>query len=237
MATVFEVFGPIAMFRRPYTTTSSVSYPVPTPTALAGLISAIIGLSNGSEERASSANYWQHLKGTQVAVRLLAPLKWRTKSINFWNVKNPAKSPHIQVKHQFISNPRYRIYVHGGIEEQLRKQLINNSFVYTPFLGVSYALAEVKYMGDCSLEPVRVEEPVDVVTVIPFIDELEIDVEKSLEVFRERIPFCLSEDRELLKTLPIIYQTNPERRLRLLKWGDLSVTRCGEDMVAWFPAW
>lgn len=237
MATVFEVTGSIAMFRRPYTTTSSVSYPVPTPTALAGLISAIIGISNGGNERAGSAIYWKHLKGTQLAIRLLAPLKWRTESINLWNVKNAAKSPHIQVKHQFINHPHYRIYVHGGVEEQLRNQLINKSFIYTPFLGVSYALAEVKYKGEYSLETVNPNDTVDVATVMPLTDGLEIDVEKSQEVFRERIPFSLSEDRELLITLPIIYQTNPERRLRLLKWGDLDVTRCGEDMVAWFPAW
>lgn len=237
MATVFEVFGPIAMFRRPYTTTSSVSYPIPTPTALAGLIAAIVGFPNGGDEKAGAAIYWQLLKGTQVAVRLLTPLKWRTETVNFWNVKNAVKSPHIQVKHQFINKPHYRIYVQGGVEEELHKHLIQETFVYTPYLGIAYALAEVRYCGKYVWEPVPSKEIVDVATVIPYIDELEIDVVNSQDVFRERIPYCLSEERALLKTLPILYQTDPQKRLRLVKWGNLDVTRCGEDLVAWFPSW
>ncbi|MGB4656082.1 MAG: CRISPR-associated protein Cas5, partial [Bacillota bacterium] len=46
--TVFEASGPIAMFRKPYTTTSSVSFAFPPPTAIAGMIAAIIGIPNGS---------------------------------------------------------------------------------------------------------------------------------------------------------------------------------------------
>jgi CRISPR-associated protein Cas5h len=237
MATVFEAFGPIAMFRRPYTTTSSVSYPIPTPTALAGLIAAIVGFSNGGAENAGSANYWKLLQGTQLAIRLLAPLKWRTETVNYWNVKNAVKSPHIQVKHQFIHKPHYRIYVHGGVEEELYNHLINETFVYTPYLGVAYALAEVRYCGRYAWEPVNSDETVNVATVIPFIDELEIDVVNSQEVFRERIPYRLSEERALLKTLPILYQTDPQKRLRLVKWGNFNVTRCGEDVVTWFPSW
>lgn len=236
MATVFEVSAEIAMFRRPYTTTSSVSYPLPTPTAVAGLIAAIVGLSNGCEERSILAQYWRSLQGTRVAVRILAPLRWRWETINFWNVKNPAKSPHIQVKHQFISRPCYRLYVHGGIEGELKKHLLQGTFVYTPYLGVAYAVADIRYCGHYSWEPVASEQ-VDVSTVVPYTGELEIDILNSREVFRERIPYRLSEERLLIETLPVLYQTNPERNLRLLKREGLDVTRCGDDMVAWFPEW
>lgn len=236
MATVFEVSAEIAMFRRPYTTTSSVSYPLPTPTAVAGLISAITGLANGSEEQGSAALYWTQLKGTRFGMRLLTPLKWRWETINFWNVKNPAKSPHIQVKHQFISRPRYRFYVHGGIEDALNKQLVNGSFVYTPYLGVAYAIADIHYCGQCSWNPV-LEEQVGVSTVVPFSDDMVVDVPSSGEVFREKIPYRLSEERSLVQTITILYQTSPDKKLQLVKRSGLDVTRCGEDLVAWFPEW
>ena len=38
MAVVFEVSGRMAMFRKPYTTTSSISFAFPPPSAIAGLI-------------------------------------------------------------------------------------------------------------------------------------------------------------------------------------------------------
>lgn len=41
---VFDVWGDYAHFRRFYTTTSPLSFPIPPRTALCGLIGAIIGL-------------------------------------------------------------------------------------------------------------------------------------------------------------------------------------------------
>lgn len=236
MATVFEASAAIAMFRRPYTTTSSVSYPLPTPTAVAGLIAAITGLSSGCEKRGFSAQYWQQLRGTRIAIQMLAPLKWHTETINFWNVKNPAKSPHIQVKHQFISRPRYRFYVHGSLEEELKRHLTQGTFVYTPYLGVAYAVADLRYCGHYPWKQITLEE-VAVSTVVPYIGNLELDVVKSGGAFRERIPYRLTQDRALVETLPIFYQTDPDKKLQLIKWGELDVTRCGEDIVAWFPEW
>lgn len=55
LPTVFEVSGRMAMFRKPYTTTSSVSYPFPPPTALAGMIAAILGYDNGASEKGWNA--------------------------------------------------------------------------------------------------------------------------------------------------------------------------------------
>lgn len=120
MATVFEVHGPIAMFRKPYTTTSAVSFAFPPPTAVAGMIAAIVGIGNGSELDATNADYWSYMKGTRVSVRIASRISWRKHSVNFSNTKDPQKNPRIQVKHQFVGLPRYRIYVSGGLEERLR---------------------------------------------------------------------------------------------------------------------
>lgn len=147
MAVAFDISAPIAMFRRPYTTTSSVSFPLPPPTAVAGLIGAIIGLSNGSYEKAFYAKYWDEMKGTKIALSIINPISWFSTTINFWNLKEPQKSPHIRVKHQFVRQPKYRIYVHGGVEEKLRQHLENGTFIYTPFLGTAYAIADIEYLG------------------------------------------------------------------------------------------
>lgn len=235
MATVFEASAAIAMFRRPYTTTSSVSYPLPTPTAVAGLIAAITGISNGSDEQGYLAKYWEVLQNTRIAIGLLEKLKWHSETINFWNVKNPAQSPHIQVKHQFISRPRYRFYVHGGIEEDLRKHLVQRTFVYTPYLGVAYAVADIQYCGHYPWEPVLA--PIDVSTIVPSLDGLQINVLNSGGAFRERVPYRLQKDRSLIETMPVLYQTNPDKKLRIIRQGELDVTRCGDDIVAWFPKW
>lgn len=241
MAVMFDCSSDMALFRKPYTTTSSVSFAFPPPSAIAGLISAIIGLDNGASGNASRADYWGELVGTRVAVALLRQTRWLRAAVNFWNVKNPQSTPHIQVKHQFVSSPRYRVYVSGGIEARLRGHLERGSFIYTPCLGVAYALAQIDYIGFCDPRPVE-EGEVRVDTVIPWTEEgMELNLAESGGVFSERVPFRLTAERALAESIKVVYSADVKRPLCVRKRGELHVTRCAargvEDIVAWFPEW
>lgn len=63
MAVIFDCSSDIAMFRKPYTTTSSVSFAFLPPTAAAGLICAIIGEDNESADDGCNAAYWRRMAG------------------------------------------------------------------------------------------------------------------------------------------------------------------------------
>jgi len=226
------------MFRRPYTTTSSVSFPLPPPTAIAGLLAGIVGLDNGSHEEAFASRYWEQMKGTQIALSILKPIAWHTGSVNFWNLKEPQKNPHIRVKHQFIKNPKYRIYVRGGLETKLYSHLEAGTFVYTPCLGTAYALAGLEFMGhfnDLSVTDRRVY----VSTVLPLPSEhsIKIDITASKGIFREKLPFKLDDQRALCESITTLYSSSPEIRICLTAWEGLDVTSCGDECIAWFPAW
>jgi len=238
MAVAFEITAPIAMFRRPYTTTSSVSFCVPPPTAVAGLLGAIIGLNNGSGEMAYSAKYWDEIKGTKIALSIITPVTWYSTTINFWNLKEPQKSPHIRVKHQFIRQPRYRIYVHGGLEERLRYHLERGSFIYTPCLGTAYSIAEIEYLGHFTLQPVY-EKKIALISVLPLLENknITIDISATKSVFRDTLPFRLSDERQLLKTINTIYTPSVNDKLYLASWEGLDVTFYRDECIAWFPAW
>ena len=238
MAVIFDCSSSMAMFRKPYTTTSSVSFSFPPPTAIAGLIAAIIGIDNGSAVNAANAGYWRELAGTKVAVSIRKPTKWLRAALNFWNIKNPQSTPHIQVKHQFVAFPEYRIYVKGGVESVLRERLENNHFVYTPYLGVAYALAQLEYVGFCEDVPVGKEE-VLVDSVIPWMEGMELDIAASGGVFKEIVPLKFTEERALCKSTTVVYSDS--NKLVLRKRGAADVTRCVargvEDIAAWFPEW
>jgi len=235
LPTVFEISGRMAMFRKPYTTTSSVSYPFPPPTALAGMIAAILGYDNGASEKGWNAFFWRKMKGTQVALRIMNSVSWRSETINFWNVKEPQKNPHIQVKHQFLRDPRCRIYVRGSLERELDSILSRGHFIYTPYLGVAHALCDVKYLGnfeeeDCAL-------PAEVNTVIPFQGDVKVDIAASGGIFRELVPFSMDEARTLKRSMVVLFQLSPGRKIVIEEKGDVEIAKCGEDVVAWFPAW
>ena len=243
MAVVFDCSSSMAMFRKPYTTTSSVSFAFPPPSAVAGMIAAITGLDNGADKDGVSANYWDELAGTRVAISILNPTRWLRCAINFWNVKQPQSTPHIQVKHQFVASPKYRIYVEGGIEKRLRGYLEKGSFVYTPYLGVAYAIAQIDYIGSFGAQPVEGNGEISVSSLLPWPGEntIKLDIAATGGVFSELVPFQMTKARALEKSIKVVYPAQAGSPVRVKERGDLDVSRyklqVGDTIVAWFPEW
>ena len=237
MALVFDVTGPMAMFRKSYTTTSSVSFPFPPPTAIAGLLAAIVGYGNNAANDGFSAAYWRKMKGTRIGLAVLKKGVPSSHAINFSNTKDPQKNPRVQIKHQFVFSPEYQVYVSGAIESELRDHLVNGTFVYTPYLGVAYALAEIRFVGAFAEEPLDTAGPVQVDTVIPWKEGMTVDVLQSGGAFKERMPFRMNEERGLEEPIDVLYAASPDKPLLLVEKGEIHVSGCAEDTVAWFPFW
>ncbi|HHV17215.1 MAG TPA: type I-B CRISPR-associated protein Cas5 [Gelria sp.] len=238
---VFDVEGDMALFRKPYTTTSMVSYPFPPPTAIAGLIGAIVGINHGAAEDAKNAYFWEHLQDLQIGLSLQHPIRWIKTAVNLMKFKtaNADMTEHIQVKHQLLKKPRYRIYVRGGsIYPDLKQRLEREEFIYTPCLGPAYALAEMSYQGEYAAEAANEQQGFD--TVVPAYEGLELDVVRSGAVFSERVPAQMSTRRRLLNTV-LVYYTQPESQktkpLYLRQSGVLESSLVNGEKVAWFNAW
>ncbi|WP_334139712.1 type I-B CRISPR-associated protein Cas5b [Thermovirga lienii] len=237
MPVVFDVSGDIAMFRRPYTTTSSISYAFPPPSAIAGMIGAILGISKGPSNDLCRARYWRHMTGTQVTLKVINPIRWETSTINLLNTKTKRLDSHIQVLHQFVSNPKYRIFVKGPLEERLHDALSKGECYYTPYLGVAYALCELEYIGRFNEEQVSENEEIRVTTAIPFRQDLNVDVRGSDAFAMETVPFRLDEERTPLQYISVLFSVRFNKGIVLKEKGELEIAKCGEDVVAWFPAW
>lgn len=240
MVLVFDIRADQAMFRKPYTTTSMVSFPFPPPTVVSGLLGAIVGYDHGSSQGALRADYWKLFKGTRIALRLNNPVSWYSTTVNLIKFKTPNgdMSEHIQVKHQFLKRPSYRIYVEGGeVHDQLKKHLEREEFIFTPFLGVAYALADISYVGE--FEEYQVDDgSIFLDSVLPWYGDLLIDVGRSGPIHSEVVPFRLDELRRQKETINVIYPGSRDRnRICLRNRGDVKVTLVGQERVAWFEPW
>ncbi len=104
---VFEVWGDWAHFRKIYTTSSPLSYSIPPRTAIAGLISAIIGNDKNQ--------YYDCFTKDQawIAVRIINPIKKFRIGLNLINTKTAKMFAQIkertQVRQEIVKHPRYRI--------------------------------------------------------------------------------------------------------------------------------
>ncbi|MEM3334056.1 MAG: CRISPR-associated protein Cas5, partial [Thermoplasmata archaeon] len=105
---VFDIWGDYAHFRKIETTTSPLTYFIPTRTALSGIISAILGLERDS--------YYELFfpENAQLAVRVLKSLKKVRININLiktdegfylWDIRNNPRSP---TPFEFVKDPNYR---------------------------------------------------------------------------------------------------------------------------------
>lgn len=240
MVLVFDVSAELAMFRKPYTTTSLISFPFPPPTAVAGLVGAIVGFDHGAARGSWRADFWRHLSGTQIALGFKKAPSLVTTAVNMIKFKSPSgdMSEHIQAKHQLLKKPAYRIYLRGGaVYPELKKRLAKGEFVYTPYLGAAWALADVVYGGEFAEEEITGENTW-VNTVVPLAGGVKVDVLRSGAVHRELVPFRLDEERRLKETINVVYQDfQNEGCLWLKEKGKLPVSQVGTERVAWFAPW
>lgn len=239
MATAFEIKGPIALYRKPYTTTSTVSFPIPTPTAVAGLIAAILGIRNNSDRTSAAAAYWQEMVGTRIAIQRLNRTAWISAALNFWNTKNPQNNIHNQILHQFVRDPHYRIFVDGALADRLANQLAAGSYHFTPNLGAGYALAEIRFLG--SFEPKRQQtaDPVEVLSAIPLTPayEQQIDYLATQGLMKDTFPFQLDVSRQVLKTITLLYPASPRRGIHIKPWSGMDYFDYERVAIVWLPAW
>jgi CRISPR-associated protein Cas5h len=249
VALVFDVSAEVAMFRKAYTTTSQVSFPFPPPTAVAGLLAAIVGLDHNAAQGSKNAAFWPAFEGTRVAIGIKNPLRWFSTTVNLLKYKSPNGNldEHIQSKHQLVKNPCYRIYVSGGqLCNDLRKRLERQEFIFTPYLGVAYALADIAYLGE--YDEAAVDQPeIWVDTVVPLYAGVQLDIAKCGGIHRELVPFRLDSQRELKETVAVVYADSKETglakgsaaagRLWLSSKGRLDVSQVGTERVSWFERW
>lgn len=235
----FMVRAPLAMFRKWWTTTSSISYDFPPPTAIAGLISAILGFPKGENNK---ANYWNEMKGGQVAI-VIESFRRLNMGINLINTKKDKKYfvEHSQVMHQFVRDVSYIIFYKGPKEEQLYKYLENSWSKYTPYLGVAYALTQLTLLGIGREEEVR-DYYVD--SVFPLTEDEDIpsiDVIGSSGVFSERMDYVMDESRRRRGVINVIYAKGPiyfkEKVFLSRLWMEGEVSEKKEYYVKWFPRW
>jgi len=139
---VFDVAAEYAHYRRPYAITTALTFPLPTRTALCGLIGAITGLAKN--EGLDDLTDGKAL----IAVRLLTPVRFGHVSLNLIDTKDnrtfrpKAENPHTIMRYEVIREPRYRVFfAHADLVPILYDLLRQGQSTYTPCCGLAWMIA------------------------------------------------------------------------------------------------
>jgi len=234
---VFDVWGDYAHYRRFYTTTSPLTFPIPTRTALCGLIGAIIGLDNKENRYLDSFS----LDYAYIGIKLdeKHPLK---KVIIAQNLIDTKKSKGVgmnlianrtQIRFELIKNPKYRIYFYHrdeNIYNKLRDYLGSHLSVYTPCLGLSENIANFKYVGEFSAKEKIETGIVQISTILPkenISDNEGIVFKENKEYFSIKIPIEMNTDRVVTKYGDVIFERNGQHIETKLKESYFEVNLDG----------
>ena len=128
----FDIWGDYGYFRRGYTSTSTITYPFPSRTTIAGLISGIVGLEKDS--------YHDFFNENNSKIGLISDIK---------------TNPRVQVQAEFLKDVKYRIYVSlddNNLMEELYSNLSEHKSVFTPCLGISECIANFELAYDDMLD-------------------------------------------------------------------------------------
>lgn len=221
---IFDLTGAFAMFREFYTNSSSLSYPFPPRTTIAGLIAGLLGYERDSYSEDLG------LGRCNIAVSVRVPVRRVMQTVNYvmtegsvWtrhaggfdgSGDNPLPTP-VEWVFPALGEPRlrYRVFVHHSdpvFAERLSGTLRDGSHVYPPYLGMSECLGEVEHVATLENWELLVKDSeVSLSTVVPSEAIAGSPrLEAGMQIIKERTAFALGANRRLLSIGDVIYERN-----------------------------
>lgn len=211
----FDVWGDLAHFRKYYTTSSPLTFSLPPPPTIAGMLGAIYGADKAQNE------YLRLFmnENCKLGVQILHPIKKVRMGINLSetkgrNIYRPASTPLVrtQIRTEFIHSPRYRIFFAHQAEnvyQKIRTSIENHQTHFTLSLGLSELIANFKFVGEFDFENTTSQEFVDIATPIlakNLISPDSIEIQGGKVYFRERIPVFMTLERLVTNYDDVIFE-------------------------------
>lgn len=156
---VFDITGEYGHFRKYNTTTSPLSYSIPTRTAIAGMLGAILGM-----EREFRDGMYRHgvepvqeffsKEKSDIAVQVIKPVKKENIALNLINTKTSfydlTRAGRTQIEFELLRDVHFRIYLAMENKEkfeELSERIKNKRHHFSPYLGLAQFTATIDFVG------------------------------------------------------------------------------------------
>lgn len=212
-AVALDISGAWGLFRKPYAPMSPVSFPLPPPTALMGLVGAVCGYEK--HEYHELIGWREFLAG----VRLCEPVRTYQAAINLLNTRDkldrlwrPNKDSHrIQIPFEFLVEPSYRVWLTGMSSRacgDLVDRLSGPGPVYTPVLGLANCMADVRLVSVGALKDLGAGPLQALRCAVPLGDGVSIEYDSTRPYERLRVPGTMAPTREVSRYPEIVVATD-----------------------------
>ncbi len=206
----FDVWGDYAHFKKFHTTASPLTFSMPPPTAVAGMIGAILGMKPGEYQKL--VNEYMRL-----AIGIRSKIRKTRMGINWIDTKKAKMlnriSGRTQIMVEYLREPRFRIYAlvsRSDLHYRLREMLVEHKSHYTIYLGISECIAGFTYVGEFDVvstgsgfSEVNSSIPIGILTE----DFGSVKFESDRRYARERMPVRMRSDRVVELYEDIVIET------------------------------
>ncbi len=228
---VFDVWGDYAYFRRGYTTTSTISYPFPSRTTIAGFVAGLLGFPRDSYYTLFNE------ENSRIGLKIVNPIKKTRLNLNYVNTKENMLLSEIkttgkrtQVPAEFLKDVKYRLYISledNEIMDQLYELLREHKSIFTPYLGITECLCNFKLIGN-GIYSVNETcgENVSIDSVLVKRD-VNICIEKDKKYGVVKSPGFMNDDRSVKSFIEYFYESNAKPILV----DSCTYYKIGEDNV------
>jgi len=220
---VFDIWSSYGYFRRPYTTTTSLTFNFPPRSAVEGIIGAILGLP--------SRDLSSKLAESKIGIGILnvvhkIPFSTMHTHSDFWREMRAyldakpitkKKTYHTRINMELLVDPKYRIYFDDPtLSNELTSMLKNHHTVFTPYLGTSSMIANFNYVGSFDYVQQK-KNVVEISSVVPYSGRMpNILIEKDkIYAVEQNMPGRLNEERELMSSYSAIYGPNGQATIKV----------------------
>lgn len=229
---VFDIWSNYAYFRKPYTTTTALTYSFIPRSTIEGLVCAILGIDR--------YDIYNKLIDSKIGLRILSEVKKIPFSTihthsDFWITMG--KDFRTRINLELLVNPKYRIYFSDNkYNSELETKLKNHQTVYTPYLGTSTMIANFEYINTFYLYTHKSNVKfIEISSIVPYINKIPtLMIEKDrIYAIEQNIPAKINKDRDLISSYSAIYNpTNGKIKVKDIEYQSINYTNIvKEDSV------
>ncbi|ABR54141.1 CRISPR-associated protein Cas5, Hmari subtype [Methanococcus vannielii SB] len=221
---VFSAKSEYGRFRKPYTTTSALTFLCIHPVAAKGLIGALVGIDK--------LDLYEETKDLKIGIEVLGEINKDLQSVKLLNLKEGVSGGmfHFPSNIEFLRCPHYRFYVMWNENKlnELNDKLNVGEWEFTPYLGVSESIAKMNYEG--MFEVSKVEKADFVNTIIPTKNILP-KINLNTKMYSDKIPVKNNSNREYIEYEKIVFA---EKNPLFGKISNTDIYQVGERNVYFF---
>jgi CRISPR-associated protein Cas5h len=222
---IFDISSEYGHFRKYNTTTSPLTYSIPTRTAIAGVLGAILGMERETSDGiypdgVTPVQEFFSKQNSDIAVQIIRPVKKENVAMNLINTKtsfyNLTKAGRTQIEFELLRDPKFRIFLtteNKTVFDELTERIKTKRHHFSPYLGLAQFTATIDFVevSKAVLHQNTTNDFIEIITAVNLSqlpEENPVEFDYSAMYSANNMPIEMNRIREVLEYSEVLIEKN-----------------------------